>query len=77
MVRMAGMAGVMIAASSSASTLEFPILTSLVLVPLLGAAAVLFFGRMRAEWGRGVGQTRCAHIERGDRCIEFVGVAGV
>jgi NADH-quinone oxidoreductase subunit M len=52
MVRMAGMAGVMIAASSSASTLEFPILTSLVLVPLIGAAAVLFFGRMRAEWGK-------------------------
>jgi NADH-quinone oxidoreductase subunit M len=53
MARMVGvMVGVMIGAASSASTLSFPILSSLVLVPLLGAAAVLFFGRMRAEWGK-------------------------
>ncbi|MFZ9531958.1 MAG: Fe-S-binding domain-containing protein, partial [Ilumatobacteraceae bacterium] len=49
---MAGMVGVMIAASSSASTLDFPILTALILVPLIGAVAVLFLGRMRAEWGK-------------------------
>jgi len=46
------MVGVMIAASSSASTLDFPILTALILVPLIGAVAVLFLGRMRAEWGK-------------------------
>ena len=41
---------VSVAASSNA--LGFPILTSLVVVPLLGALFVLVFGRMRAEWNR-------------------------
>ncbi|MFZ9795938.1 MAG: NADH-quinone oxidoreductase subunit M [Ilumatobacteraceae bacterium] len=46
------MVGVMIVAASTTSALDFPILSSLVLVPLIGAVAVLFFGRLRAEWGK-------------------------
>ena len=42
----------MIVAASTTSALDFPILSSLVLVPLIGAVAVLFFGRLRAEWGK-------------------------
>ena len=38
----------MLAASSS--TIPFPVLTSLVVVPLVGAALVIFFGRIRQEW---------------------------
>jgi len=38
----------MLAASSS--TIAFPVLTSLVAVPLVGAALVIFFGRIRQEW---------------------------
>ena len=38
----------MLAASQSA--VAFPILTALVVVPLIGAAAVLGFGRARPEW---------------------------
>ena len=63
MVRVAGMAGVMAgmtlvpssvmaALSSASSALAFPILTALIVVPLLGALAVLYFGRLRAEWGK-------------------------
>ncbi|MFZ9776611.1 MAG: NADH-quinone oxidoreductase subunit M, partial [Ilumatobacteraceae bacterium] len=51
-VRVAGMVGVMIVAASTTSALDFPILSSLVLVPLVGAVAVLFFERLRAEWGK-------------------------
>ena len=36
--------------SAGSSTLAFPILTGLVLTPLIGAIAVLFFGRLRPEW---------------------------
>ena len=42
----------MIVAASTTSALDFPILSSLVLVPLIGAVAVLFVGRLRAEWGK-------------------------
>ncbi|MFM7962359.1 MAG: NADH-quinone oxidoreductase subunit M [Actinomycetota bacterium] len=45
---MARVVGVMLAASSS--TIPFPVLTSLVVVPLVGAALVIFFGRIRQEW---------------------------
>ena len=38
--------------ASSSNALDFPILTSLVVVPLLGALCVLGFGRMRSEWNR-------------------------
>ena len=36
--------------STGSSALAFPILTGLVLTPLIGALAVLFFGRLRPEW---------------------------
>ena len=36
--------------STGSSTLAFPVLTGLVLAPLIGALAVLFFGRLRPEW---------------------------
>ena len=42
----------MFAVSETVSSFSFPILTSLVVVPLLGAVAVLMLGRMRAEWGK-------------------------
>jgi len=38
--------------AASSSELSFPILTSLVVVPLIGAVCVLSIGRMRAEWNR-------------------------
>lgn len=50
MVRVEGVARVILAASSSA--LAFPILTSLIVVPLVGAALVLLFGRKRDEWSK-------------------------
>lgn len=40
----------MVAASTSA--LSFPILSALIVTPLLGAIAVLFFGRIREEWSK-------------------------
>lgn len=36
--------------AASESSLAFPILTSLVVVPIVGAIAVLAFGRARSEW---------------------------
>ncbi|NBO84788.1 MAG: Fe-S-binding domain-containing protein, partial [Actinobacteria bacterium] len=38
--------------AASSSELSFPILTSLVVVPLIGAVCVLSIGRMRSEWNR-------------------------
>ena len=40
--------------AATSSSLGFPILTSLVVVPLLGSLCVLFFGRVRSEWNRPV-----------------------
>jgi NADH-quinone oxidoreductase subunit M len=40
--------GVIVSAASS--TLDFPVLSSLVVVPLIGAVAVLWLGSLRAEW---------------------------
>ena len=36
--------------SAASSTLDFPVLSSLVIVPLIGAVAVLWLGSLRAEW---------------------------
>lgn len=36
--------------SAASSTLDFPVLSSLVVVPLIGAVAVLWLGSLRAEW---------------------------
>ena len=39
-------------ASSSSSSLSFPILTSLVIVPLVGSLLVVVLGRVRGEWSK-------------------------
>jgi len=37
-------------AAASSSSLGFPILTSLIAVPVITSVAILVFGRFRAEW---------------------------